>query len=77
MDGLWKVTLQEVRGYLNQQPWMVTEYVIDRFREPTTDLIFEQFTLFRVVVALPGNDVFSSMQFPDAILLQSPERVLG
>jgi len=77
VDGLWEVTYQEVSGNLHEQPWMMTQYVIDRFREPTTDFVFEQFTLLRVVVALPGDDVFRSMQFPDAVLLQSPERVLG
>jgi hypothetical protein len=61
VDGLREVPLQKVRGDLDKQPWMVTQYVIDRFREPATDLIFEQFTLFRVVVALPGDDVCCSL----------------
>jgi hypothetical protein len=56
---------------------MVAEYGIDRYREPTTDLVFEEFTLLRVVVAQPRDDVFRPLQFPDAILLESPERVLG
>jgi hypothetical protein len=77
VDGRWKIALQEVSGNLHEQPWMMTQYVIDPFREPTTDFVFEQFTLLRVVVALPGDDVFSSLQFPDAVLLQSPERILG
>src|SRR5437879_4419028 len=56
---------------------MITQYSIDRCREPTTDLVSQEFAFFRVIVALPGDDVFCPLQFPDAVLLESPERVLG
>ena len=46
MDGLWEVPLQEVRGNLDKQPWMVTEYSIDRCRKPTTDLVSQEFAFF-------------------------------
>jgi hypothetical protein len=77
VDGRWEVPYQEVSGNLHKQPWMVTKYGIDRRREPTTDLVFEEFTLFGVVVALSGDDVFRPLQFPATILLEAPERVLG
>jgi hypothetical protein len=61
MDGRREVALQKVSGNLDKQSWMVTQYSIDRHRKSTPDLVFEQFTLFRVVVALPGDDVFRSL----------------
>src|SRR5215510_11273598 len=39
VEGLWEVLYQEVRGDLDQQPGMVTEYSIDRRRKPTADLV--------------------------------------
>src|SRR5688572_28482551 len=56
VDGLWEVLIEEVTGDGDKQPWILMEYRINRCGEPAMDRIFEQFTLFGVVVALPGND---------------------